>query len=44
MSNIKNITDLKQELKSNIDLQNEFKEDPVKAVERIEFIDPAGSI
>lgn len=35
MPDIKNLSDFKKELISNIDLQNEFKDDPVKAVEKI---------
>jgi len=35
MSDIKSFAEFKSELKNNIDLQNDFKNDPVKAVDKV---------
>jgi hypothetical protein len=40
MKDIKSFSDFKQELTNNVDLQNQFKNDPVNAVQQIPIVSP----
>jgi hypothetical protein len=40
MYTVKNMDDFQDQLSSNVSLQNDFKADPVKAAEKINFVSP----